>query len=316
MVRKCIVPNCSSTDITILSHRFPRNQKLAKKWQETLNVEHTSLSDLFLKHVVCTKHFKKSDYRNPISHHLNYTAIPCLDLEEDDTEYQIVELLEEVEEDGGLEEEEHLEYPSVSDENCDDGSYAHYIFPYESNIESSVGEAMELEDELQENEAVEMNLTDENLEETNMAEEEETINLEENDFAEEPPNRKRKIDSPIKEPVVIPDINLEVRTEVIPENKVIETSKPQKDVENPVERNIEKKPTITEEENDEISDDEDSNFKKLSRKELIKKLKNQSKKIADLEKKVKSYQKKMTVSMKTIKQLMLGNSDDDDDDDI
>lgn len=314
MVRKCIIPKCESTDMNILSHRFPRNQKLTQKWQDALNIENTSLSELFLKYVVCTKHFKRSDYRNPISHHLNSTAIPCLDIEEEETEYQIVELLDEVEEDcAPEEEEEHLEYPSVADENCDNVSYANYIFPYESNIESSERETMDIEEdeeELQEHneqqyETIEMNLTDDNAEKTNMIEEEEPIIQQEYEIVKEPPSRKRKIEPEPEQPEVTPEPKLKVTTEEIPEIE----SKTKKE-----EKPVEKKTTVTEEGEIEISDDEDSNFKKLSRNELIKKIKNQSKKIADLEKKVKSYQKKMTVSMKTIKQLMLGNSDDDDDD--
>lgn len=325
MVRKCIVPNCTSSDITILSHRFPRNKELAIKWQEILNVEHTPINDLFNKHVVCTKHFKRSDYRNPVSNHLNYTAIPTCDLVEEavidsESEYEMIELLEEIEvnvehsstEDCG-EDEEHLENTNVNDEHSDDNG-----FNVETITESETGrETVDLyleEDEQDlstiQYESIEMNLIEENNKKTNVIE-----------IIEEQPCKKRKLDSPIEiqEPSFTQEIKLKTRIEhkkeVVPkiENVEEEIYEPKKDEEKPVSRILEKKSKITED--DEISDDEDSNFKKLSRNELIKKIKNQSKKITELEKKVKSYQKKMTVSMKTIKQLMLGNSDDDDNDD-
>lgn len=346
MVRKCVVNNCTSSDITILSHRFPRNQKLAKQWQENLNVEHISLKDLFLKYVVCTNHFKKSDYRNPISNHINYTAIPtCDDLEEavlidPESEYEIVELLEEEVENDEVDEEhsstenceeEHLlEYGNVDSEHCDDNNYVN-IFPYGSNIQTSTDREtidLDVEDEVPENnkiqyEGIEMNLIEDNIDETHQAIElinEQSTNQQQNDFVKERPSKKPKLDSPIKIHVT------EVTPEVIPEKKqiVIQEVFPEKEKAEEIEikkattkneEKIEKNLKITEQA-DEISDDEDSDFKKLTRKELIKKIKNQSKKITELEKKVKSYQKKMTVSMKTIKQLMLGNSDDDDDDDF
>lgn len=330
MVRKCIVPNCTSTDITILSHRFPRNKKLASQWQETLNVENTSLNDLFNKHVVCTKHFKKSDYRNPISNHLNYTAIPTCDVEvevgeeeavhDSENEYEMVELLEEemdvlVQHQSSTEdceEEEHLEDINENDEQIED-------------IETSTGretidsyvEEEDPDNSTNQYESIEINLSEETIRQDIIElKEEPFINQKQNNFIQERPYKKRKIDSPIKiqEPIVLQEIKLKTRTEqpkeVVPE---IEKTEIKKVEEKPVCEKIEKKPKISED--DEISDDEDSNFKKCSRNELIKKIKNQSKKIAELEKKVKSYQKKMTVSMKTIKQLMLGNSDDDDNDD-
>lgn len=331
MVRKCIVPNCTSTDITILSHRFPRNKKLAIQWQETLNVENTSINDLFNKHVVCTKHFKKSDYRNPISNHLNYTAIPTCDVEveeaviDSENEYEMVELYEE--------EIEVLEQQQSHTEDCGEEE-EHFIEDTNENddqnqdIETPTGrETIDLyiEEEDPDNSTIKYESIDMNLsEETNGQDiieivEELFTNEKQNNFIKANTCKKRKIDSPIKiqEPIVLQKINLKTRTEqkieVVPEIKNVKNTENIKIEEKPVCVKLEKSTKILED--DEISDDEDSNFKKCSRNELIKKIKNQSKKIAELEKKVKSYQKKMTVSMKTIKQLMLGNSDDDDNDD-
>lgn len=338
MVRKCIVSNCTSSDITILSHRFPRNKKLATKWQETLNVQHTSINDLFNRHVVCTKHFKKSDYRNPVSNHLNYTAIPTCDLIEEasiesESEYEMIELLEEID---GLveqpstedceEDEEHLEFSNVNDEHSDDnGSNIETTTESETGretIEETIDLYVEEEDQdisSIQYESIEINLNEENNEKTSDIEiiEQEITNHKQNNIVEEQPCKKRKLDSPIEiqESDFCQKNKIETRKEVIPEikNVEIETGQLKNDEGKPLSRILEKKSKITED--DEESDDEDSNFKKLSRSELIKKVKNQSKKITELEKKVKSYQKKMTVSMKTIKQLMLGNSDDDDSDD-
>lgn len=78
MVRRCPVGNCRETDHTILAHRFPHNLEIAKKWQETLNLQEYSVDELFKKFVVCTKHFKASAYRNEISNSLNTTALPNL----------------------------------------------------------------------------------------------------------------------------------------------------------------------------------------------------------------------------------------------
>jgi hypothetical protein len=79
MVRKCIVPGCPHNDLSILSHRFPRRTENASLWMEALGIMDIPIPDLINKYVVCTKHFKKSDYRNAVSNSLNYTACPSLD---------------------------------------------------------------------------------------------------------------------------------------------------------------------------------------------------------------------------------------------
>lgn len=78
MVRYCVVPNCPSNDTVILSHRFPRNAKIAKEWQTALELDKIPLSDLIKRYVVCTNHFDKSSYRNEASNFLNFTAVPKL----------------------------------------------------------------------------------------------------------------------------------------------------------------------------------------------------------------------------------------------
>lgn len=75
MVRYCVIPSCKSSDTNILSHRFPRNEQ-AVEWQRALGLETANLDELRSKYVVCTKHFKPSDYRSPASNFLNTTAVP------------------------------------------------------------------------------------------------------------------------------------------------------------------------------------------------------------------------------------------------
>lgn len=80
MVRRCCVENCNSTDLSILSHRFPKPQAIAMQWRDALNITSISLEDLQKgSFVVCTKHFKGKDYRNEVSNCLNTTAIPNRD---------------------------------------------------------------------------------------------------------------------------------------------------------------------------------------------------------------------------------------------
>lgn len=76
MVRRCAVVDCYSSDISILSHRFPRNEAKAEEWKISLGIKNVPLKDLINKYCVCSLHFIKSDYRNEVSSFLNSTAIP------------------------------------------------------------------------------------------------------------------------------------------------------------------------------------------------------------------------------------------------
>ncbi|KAG4073166.1 hypothetical protein HA402_002555 [Bradysia odoriphaga] len=77
MGRRCVVPSCPSTDLTMLVHRFPRKHCTA--WQKSLQLNSYAVKDLLDKYVVCAHHFRLSDYRHRESKHLNTTAIPTLD---------------------------------------------------------------------------------------------------------------------------------------------------------------------------------------------------------------------------------------------
>jgi THAP domain len=83
MVRRCIAKECKESDISILSHRFPKTLEIASKWQKALKLDKYSINDLQKKFVVCTKHFSPKSYRNEISNSLNTTAIPNLNDNED-----------------------------------------------------------------------------------------------------------------------------------------------------------------------------------------------------------------------------------------
>lgn len=80
MVRKCIIEGCEHSDQTILAHRFPQKRILLELWRDNLELCSKKYSDMDLlrKYVVCSLHFKKTDYRNPISSFLNTTAVPYL----------------------------------------------------------------------------------------------------------------------------------------------------------------------------------------------------------------------------------------------
>lgn len=78
MVRRCAVPDCTSTDSNSLCHRFPCKTHLAAVWQQSLDLTHIPVSELYLRFVVCTIHFTATDYRNELSKNLNVTAVPRL----------------------------------------------------------------------------------------------------------------------------------------------------------------------------------------------------------------------------------------------
>lgn len=76
-MRHCAVNQCSETDTTLLSHRFPKSIEVAESWLKALKLQQP-LTELQKKFVVCTRHFSASSYRNVISNSLNTTAIPNL----------------------------------------------------------------------------------------------------------------------------------------------------------------------------------------------------------------------------------------------
>lgn len=51
---------------------------MRQRWIEALGLENLCVETLYKKNVVCTTHFRKSDYRNPLSKNLNSTAVPSI----------------------------------------------------------------------------------------------------------------------------------------------------------------------------------------------------------------------------------------------
>ncbi|KXJ68718.1 hypothetical protein RP20_CCG002020 [Aedes albopictus] len=78
MVRHCAVPSCKNTDLTILCHRFPKRKDAFHQWQSSLCLDDFDANLLMQRFVVCTHHFKQSDYRNANSRMLNAVAVPTL----------------------------------------------------------------------------------------------------------------------------------------------------------------------------------------------------------------------------------------------
>lgn len=86
MVRNCVIDDCRESDLTILTHRFPKSDENTALWRQSLRLNHFSIEDLQKRWVVCTKHFASNAYRNPNSSSLNTNAVPNLLANEDNFE--------------------------------------------------------------------------------------------------------------------------------------------------------------------------------------------------------------------------------------
>lgn len=84
MVRFCVVEGCKESDLTTLTHRFPKN---VDRWRESLNLSETDLRNK----VVCCRHFRECDYANKLSNFLNRTAVPHVFVAEDERRNNRVE---------------------------------------------------------------------------------------------------------------------------------------------------------------------------------------------------------------------------------
>lgn len=80
MVRQCAVENCKNTDASTIAHRFPRKIEHADQWRKSLNLQRYTLTELISKYVICTQHFRATDYRHCESNFLNFTAVPKLSI--------------------------------------------------------------------------------------------------------------------------------------------------------------------------------------------------------------------------------------------
>lgn len=77
--RLCLIPLCKNERFDLV-HKFPMDNQRAEEWRRAINIpEINSLSlDLLRKRTICSKHFRKEDYKNIESRSLNKTAVPSL----------------------------------------------------------------------------------------------------------------------------------------------------------------------------------------------------------------------------------------------
>lgn len=102
-LKRCVVPTCKGNRYDLV-HKFPMNKERALQWLDSVGAP--ELTGMSLDHIrkrffVCTRHFRKEDYKNCESRSLNTTAYPRLLLKCDDndaiepiissTDYQIAD---------------------------------------------------------------------------------------------------------------------------------------------------------------------------------------------------------------------------------
>lgn len=77
--RLCLIPLCKNERFDLV-HKFPMDNQRAEEWRRAINIpEINSLSlDMLRKRTICSKHFRKEDYKNVESRSLNKTAVPSL----------------------------------------------------------------------------------------------------------------------------------------------------------------------------------------------------------------------------------------------
>lgn len=77
--RLCIIPLCKNERFDLV-HKFPTDNQRAEEWRRAINLpEINNLPlDLLRKRTICSKHFRKEDYKNIESRSLNKTAVPSL----------------------------------------------------------------------------------------------------------------------------------------------------------------------------------------------------------------------------------------------
>lgn len=86
-LRPCAMPSCRGERFDLV-HKFPMDNERAKNWLRAINVAELNelpLDQLRKKYFICSKHFRKNDYKNCESRSLNQTAYPRLFLSTDET---------------------------------------------------------------------------------------------------------------------------------------------------------------------------------------------------------------------------------------
>lgn len=84
-LKPCVMPTCKDRRFDLV-HKFPMDNERAKQWLEIIDIpELTALPLVQLRKrcFICSKHFRKQDYKNCESRSLNKTAYPRLHLKVD-----------------------------------------------------------------------------------------------------------------------------------------------------------------------------------------------------------------------------------------
>lgn len=95
-LKHCVMPTCKDRRFDLV-HKFPMDNERAKQWLEMIDIpELTALPLVQLRKrcFLCSKHFRKQDYKNCESRSLNKTAYPRLHLKVDSDSSEYIESLE------------------------------------------------------------------------------------------------------------------------------------------------------------------------------------------------------------------------------
>lgn len=87
-LRPCAIPLCHGERFDLV-HKFPMDNERASAWLRMINVPELNglpLDQLRKKYFICSKHFRKIDYKNCESRSLNQTAYPRLYLNAEQTD--------------------------------------------------------------------------------------------------------------------------------------------------------------------------------------------------------------------------------------
>lgn len=79
-LRSCAMPSCSGERFDLV-HKFPMDDQRARNWLYSINVPELNglpLEQLRKRYFICSKHFRRNDYKNCESRSLNQTAVPRL----------------------------------------------------------------------------------------------------------------------------------------------------------------------------------------------------------------------------------------------
>lgn len=92
-LKPCVMPTCKDRRFDLV-HKFPMDNERAKQWLEIIDIpELTALPLVQLRKrcFICSKHFRKQDYKNCESRSLNKTAYPRLHLKADNNSSEDIE---------------------------------------------------------------------------------------------------------------------------------------------------------------------------------------------------------------------------------